>query len=73
MAVYEMTVRFEAEDDNLALHFAMDADATLKGEAVLTPTDFYVQRCAVERVTRVVVTHVSVGGACDERQGRPCR
>lgn len=56
MAVYELTLRFEAEDDREALAFAVEAEQTFRGEAVLTPMSWVHQKAVVERVTRVLVT-----------------
>lgn len=63
MAIYELTVRFEAEADSEALVFAVDVEENVKGEAVMVPMAWARQKCSVERVTKVVVTHMPAGGS----------
>lgn len=58
MAVYELTVRFEAGDDSEALWFAAAVEKTVKAEDVMTPMQWVHQKCVVERVTRIVVTRI---------------
>lgn len=58
MAVYELTLRFEAEDDDEALAFAIGAEQTVKGD--------------VERLTRIVVTHMPLSAAQARAAGEPC-
>lgn len=66
MAVYELTLRFEAGSDQEALEFAVDVEPAVKGETVLSPMEWARQRCVVERLTKIVVTHMPVAG------GLPC-
>ncbi len=62
MAVYELTVRFEAENDTEALEFGAEAEKTVKAENVMTPMSWVHQKCRVERLTRVIVTTMPLEG-----------
>lgn len=72
MAVYELTIRFEAGDGREAMEFAADVESAVKGEAVLTPMSWAHQKCAVERLTRIIVTHMPLDPAQARIAGEPC-
>jgi hypothetical protein len=61
MAVYELTVRFEAEDDTQALAIAAEQERMVTGEWD-PPLSWRRTRFSVERVTRVIVTRMPAGG-----------
>jgi hypothetical protein len=58
MAVYELTVRFEAGADSEALEFAVEVEKTVKAEDVMTPMSWARQKCAIEQLTRILVTNM---------------
>jgi hypothetical protein len=61
MAVYELTVRFEAGADSEALEFAVEVEKTVKAEAVMTPMEWVHQKCVIGQLTRILAEQMEPG------------
>lgn len=73
MAIYELTLRFDADDDNQALALGVDVEGEVTGSGLPVPSVIWRKYgTTVERLTRVVVTHMPLTAEQVRLAGEPC-